>query len=230
MYIELTPKHWAYAALIGEARRRSNNNKRNKNRDRGFEKNIQNDLIGSIGELICMEYFQNWLSEANKEELRKNVFGIGGGTGFTGTDINLDLHEKKLKLDIKTFDCEPNKKYFAINNKKHEKLKGNCDGYVCLLIPKYGRAAYLLPMIRHDEVDQWEIKELGRYGDPSRNKKIHDLVRETTNDSKLISNLMAYNKYSREDISNAIWDKSNLGSFKNLCPDAFNFLNIKTKH
>lgn len=230
MYIDLTPKHWAYAALIGEARRRSNNDVRNKNRDRGLDKNIQNDLIGSMGELISMEVFMPWLSKKNQEELKRNVFGVGGGSKFIGADINLDLHKQNLRLDIKTFDCERNKKYFAINNKKHQKLKGICDGYACLLIPKYGKKAYALPMISHNEVDDWELKELGKYGDPSRNKMVFDLVREKTEDNRIITDLRAESRYSREEITNAIWDKSNLADFKESCPDAFNYLKIPITH
>lgn len=60
--VKISAKQSALAALIGEARRRTNENKRNISRDRGRDKNILNNLMGSIGELLAIKWFGQHLS------------------------------------------------------------------------------------------------------------------------------------------------------------------------
>lgn len=217
--LEVTPKDWAIAAYMGEARRRSNERKRKSNRDRGFQNNVHVDLQGSIGELLALKAFEKYLSTEELEFQRSKMFSLGGGSQHTGADFYLDQHPSKLRLDIKTFDCQPNKRFFAINAKKHEKLRGDCDGYSCLLIPKYGTVGFMVPIISHDEVDSWDLKALGHYGDPSRNIPVGQLLQKHAKPT-ILATLRGKPTISRDAIRAELGNQSVFDEFIQLCPDA----------
>ncbi|ELP5899776.1 hypothetical protein QTV49_001673 [Vibrio vulnificus] len=219
MQIELTPDDWAIGALLGHARRLSNENRRNKSRDRGNAKNIHVDLMGSMGEIVAFKAFQRYVSEESMKSQMENLFGVGGGGCFNKADFYLDLHPKKLRLDAKTYDCDPSKKFFAINAKKHYSLKGKCDGYSCLLIPKYSKNAFLIPNVPCSDVDDWELKSLGKYGDPSFNMPIGQFVDQYARKS-IINDLRSSEFFDRGLIREALKTPSIKDRFFTICPEA----------
>ena len=219
MQIELTPDDWAIGAMLGHARRFSNDNKRNKTRDRGNSKNVHVDLMGSMGEIIAFKSFQKYVSEELMKSQMENLFGVGGGSRFIGADFYLDLHPRKLRLDAKTYDCDPSKKFFAINEKKHNSLKGKCDGYACLLIPKYSKSAFLIPNVPCSDVDSWQIKSLGKYGDPSFNLPISKFVKQYAKKS-IVNDLRRSEFFDRGTIRNSLNSQKVKDEFFSMCPEA----------
>jgi hypothetical protein len=64
---------------------------------------------------------------AAREYMRERMFcPTGGGDAATGTDLRITSKRtgKPLLIDVKTFDCAPNKKLVLVNGKKHESLRG----------------------------------------------------------------------------------------------------------
>lgn len=230
MRIDITPELWAYSALIGEARRRSNENKRNKQRDRGKEKNIHNDLIGTAGELLAYKYFSHLMSDNSKRNFVADLVRVEGGAVMNGADIILDRLPQKdvfLRLDIKTFDCEPNKRFFAINSQKHRKLNGNCDGYICFLIPKLGKEAAVVNYVPYDDVNNWTEKSLGGYGDPSRNININKFQNSYFNTGNLVDCIKRKGYFERDAISGLFNDEKFIDKFTDFAPDVINQLRLK---
>lgn len=199
MLINLTPEHWARAAMLGEARRRTNEASRHQSRDRGRDKNILGDLMGSLGELIALEHYQPRMSPDQAVETRQHMLHLGNGRSVKGADIELP----NLSIDVKTFDCDRRKRFFAINAAKHQQLAGQCDGYFALLAPKYAQMAMLIDYIPHQEVSQWECKGLGKYGDPSYNCPITAFVNRYAAQSEYRA-LLHVECYAREQIGQAI--------------------------
>lgn len=219
MFIDISPNDWAFAALIGEARRRSNENKRNNTRDRGNEKNIHVDLMGSLGEVLAYKLYKNQMKPETAAKFVEDFCKTEGGAVMQGADMRLDIGESTLDLDIKTYDCAPNKRFFAINSKKHAKLSDCCDGYLCILFPKYGRKAYVVNNVPYDHVSNWEQKALGGYGDPSYNLPISSFA-STYGEQALVHKLVQEGAYTRDEIRNAIYSEPVMNRFLELVPQA----------
>lgn len=225
MFIELTPEIWAYAALIGEARRRSNENKRNKSRDRGNKNNIHVDLMGTVGELIAYKELKKGMSKEAHNNFLSDLIRTEGGAVMKGADMTLDNlgpNIVPIMLDIKTFDCEPNKRFFAINSKKHNSLNNQCHGYVCILMPKYGKYAYMVNYVEYNDVSNWQEKALGGYGDPSRNCHMSQFQNTYTGQSNMIEQLRSKGTFDRELISTALKDIDTQAKFRKFAPNIGN--------
>lgn len=221
MFIELNPEIWAYAALIGEARRRSNENKRNKSRDRGNANNIHVDLMGTVGELIAYKQLKNGMSPAAHQNFLTDLLRIEGGAVMKGADMTLDIlggNVGPLMVDIKTFDCEPNKRFFAINAKKHNSLNEQCHGYVCVLMPKYAKYAFMVNYVPYEDVSNWQEKALGNYGDPSKNCHINQFQTTYTGQGNIVELLKAEGTFDRELISSSLKDIEVQAKFRKFAP------------
>ena len=103
---------------------------------------------------------------------RQHMLINGNGRMVQGSDIVT----ANQSIDVKTFDCAPNKRFFAINAAKHRQLDGQCDGYFALLAPKYARQALLIDILPYAAVSRWPCKPLGSYGDPSFNCPMHQIL------------------------------------------------------
>ncbi|MXP65619.1 hypothetical protein E0493_19915 [Roseomonas sp. M0104] len=166
--VNLTARSWAMARLLGSARTVSNRN-RAPDADRGDEGNDAADLHGALGELLL-------LSEALRRDgadvamyMRQHMFSPEGGAGVFGPDLQVVEGGRLLGLDVKTFDCQPNKRYFAVNSRKHAKLKGCCEAYLGLVVPAFGRRGVLSGLIPYEQVSTWRHFSLRQGGSPSYN-------------------------------------------------------------
>ena len=161
--LNVPPRLWTYAMLVGDARRRSNDGRR---RDIGFTKGMHQyvDLIGAFAEVFVYHAF---LTMGGSEELlsalRQNIFDPRGGTATSDVDLVVDGN----RLDIKSFDCAPNKKFFAINKRKHHALAGKCDHYLCMLVPPFGKHAVLTNLVKWSSVSEWEERDFINSGNPA---------------------------------------------------------------
>jgi hypothetical protein len=100
------------------------------------------------------------------------MFSAAGGADVTGPDVHIIIENEEWRIDIKSFDCADNKKFFAINNDKHESLRGNCDGYVGLISPPLSRLGITSKIVPYADVDNWPKSKLRVGGTPSRNLPI----------------------------------------------------------
>lgn len=226
MFIDISTTDWAFAALLGEARRRSNDSIRNGKRDRGNEKNIHVDLMGSISEILAMKYLRGVLTQQERNDTIRGMFRPEGGGGKLGADLRIS--QRKLSLDVKTFDCEDNKRYFAINGSKHKDLSGDCDGYLCVICPKYSSRAFIVDYVPYADVSGWNSKALGNYGDSSFNLSITDFL-ATYSESIKLNDIKQSVKYPKELIGAEIRNPENRVKFYNVFPDSERFVTVANK-
>ncbi|MEG0869779.1 MAG: hypothetical protein RSD49_08410 [Hafnia sp.] len=221
MFIDIDARDWAFAALLGEARRRSNDSIRKSSRDRGNVKNIHVDLMGSISEILALKYLREVLTIQERKETIKAMFRPEGGGGKLGADLSLS--QRGVVLDVKTFDCQDNKRFFAINSTKHGDLEGACNGYLCIICPKYATQAYIVDYVPFLDVSGWEKKALGSYGDSSYNLNIHKFLSQYASGLSLTT-LKSGAKYDREVISREVNSDATRAIFQRLFVNSDRFI------
>lgn len=171
---------WAKAALLGEARRLSNVG-RARAADRGFAGNRSVDLFGALGELVLLTIAERAGAAEAAARMAAHMFHAGGGQGVEGPDlVVIDAQGAERGVDAKTFDCDPQKRYFAINDNKHVMLRGHCGWYFALLAAPFGQQALFARLIPHAEVETWPTRALraGKRlsGSLSRNLPIQEFL------------------------------------------------------
>jgi hypothetical protein len=159
--VEIKPLLWTCAQYLGDARRRSNQN-RAKNRDRGKALNQQGDTLGALGELFVFFSALKHKQEDIVQYMREHLYHPGGGAQTTDTVDTPDI-------DIKTFGCEAHKSRIAINALSHCHLKGKLKHYYFVLSPLWGRDAVVSNLVPWEEVNDWDKYPLSMYDDPSFN-------------------------------------------------------------
>ena len=119
-------------------------------------------------------------SAAAVEQARRQLFHLGGGTRASGADVEFidDEGQGLVGIDVKTFDCEPNKGYFAINSNKHRQLVGRCSFYACFCLPPLGQQALLVDLVPYADVSTWDERTLRPGGTPSRNCPIRVFLQQ----------------------------------------------------
>jgi hypothetical protein len=170
---------WACAVLLGDARVISNEKHRSDEANRGKEGNRAVDLDGSLGEFLLLRMVRKLpQSETAQAYMRNHIFIPGGGRDAVGPDLLFEEDGQPTGIDVETFDCAKNKHFFAINNKKHTKLAGQCVGYMGLICSPYGRRAYITKLIPYDHVSTWPVDLLKKNdeGSASRNFPIEDAM------------------------------------------------------
>jgi hypothetical protein len=165
--ITLSPTHWAFAWLLGEARTASNPDRADSSH-RGASGNQLVDMYGALGELAIYKIVRGLGDAAATEHSRRQLYIAGGGQAADGADLKFVEDGTQIGIDVKTFDCDPKKRYFAINNRKHLKLaRDHCIGYIGLICAPYGRHGCLTRIIPYADVEQWPVSNLLKT--PSRN-------------------------------------------------------------
>jgi hypothetical protein len=170
--LSVKPDLWAAAVVLGEARRRMNEETRYENRDRGSEINELVDLMGAFGELVLFKIARRCGASAEElDKMANHMFLPVTGREVLGADLlfhDPDVH-KLVGIDAKAFDYRDGKHYFAINQKQHQRLSRDCDFYIPILSPRHARSVWVATLIPHTQVDEWKAWPLGKYGDPSHN-------------------------------------------------------------
>jgi hypothetical protein len=134
-WLPVKPELWAWAALLGEARRASNDRARSHAADRGDSTNRAVDLAGAFGELLLYELVRNLpKSDQACRYLAERLYLPSGGAGVVGPDLKFidDDTQGDVGVDCKSF-FNLRYRYFAIYAKKHNELRGCCSFYFCLL-------------------------------------------------------------------------------------------------
>jgi hypothetical protein len=181
--VTLSDSFWAEAVLLGAARLKSN-----KNRDRKRDRQNQNprvDLMGAASEVLLYRTLNRFvtdleagnadaelpLTEAERDQtritalrgidyMRKHLFIAGGGGSVEGADLVLGDGSASWSVDAKSYDCAPNKRFFAINAEKHRELGELRPQYFCMLCPPYAARAFVA-VVPYAHVEQWPIRPLG---------------------------------------------------------------------
>ncbi len=169
---------WAAAVLLARARSASNT-ARSALHDRGEEGNHNVDLHGAFGELLLQRTLRAIPgSEVAQTYMSRSMFVTSGGAGL-GNHPDLQFEDLGLIIgvDAKTFDCRPNKRYFAIADSKHAGLRGKANAYFAAIAPTNGRRAVVARLIPYADVDAWEVSSLRSGGNPSRNLPIAALLK-----------------------------------------------------
>lgn len=219
--VALEPRHWAWAQLLGAARTASNDQRRADRSDRG-EFNAQVDLLGALGELFVLRCAMNATkSEDAVEYMRNHLYNDQGGGSVDGPDIEFtdEATARQQGLDVKTFDCSPNKRYFAINDNKHRLLRGRCSHYLCVITPRFGRRMAVARLVPWSTVDGWPAEQLRCGGSASRNSKIGRFLCDHFTDPPSLDGLRG-DVYPREMIDRACADPDVRGEFQELVPNA----------
>jgi hypothetical protein len=176
--VPLSPRLWAWASLLGGARTASNDERRHHRSDRGGS-NDQVDLLGALGELFLLGAVMDAADSAEAAEyMRGHLYSSAGGADVKGPDLAFAASDvgARYAIDVKTFDCSPNKRFFAINANKHRSLAGQCTHYFCIAVPRYGRRMAVARLIPYADVETWPEVRLRSGGSPSRNCPLRDFL------------------------------------------------------
>lgn len=173
-HVSISEERWAEALILGQARTRTNLNRADSS-NRGDEGNAAVDLHGALGELLLLKLARDHGDKDATRYMIKHMLVLGGGKDVTGPDLVLQDSEKSCGIDVKTFDCSPWKRLFAINAAKHDELrKYNTEGYFCLLTPRFGKRGVVSKLVPYNDVSDWQCKLLRPDGSLSRNLPIAD--------------------------------------------------------
>ena len=149
---------WVQAWYLGEARRKFGSLHREWYDKRSKSEHQLSDFMGAAAELLIYRLLEaNGLSEEGCRYIRRNIFDPTLNSG--SHDIDLVLSGRGY--DIKSFDCNPKKRYFAVSKKTHENLRGHCDGYLCVMFPPRSKQALIMNIHKYRWVDDFEEKDFG---------------------------------------------------------------------
>ncbi|WP_143229493.1 hypothetical protein [Actinophytocola xanthii] len=169
--IKLSHQVWIAAAILGFLRTAINDEYRRTERDRGRANNIMNDLQGALGELVGLELLERsglWRSTAGLLDLYGSVNGPDLVTNTTPPTM----------LDVKCHFDEPRKRLFLINERaRRRSISRGVVAFLPIATASLHRNAYLGSLIPIEQLEEWELKEVGRYGDASRQITLVDLDR-----------------------------------------------------
>lgn len=175
---ELTEEQWAWALLLGVLRERTNAN-RHRSSDRGADGNRGVDLHGALGELLLYGKVRQCSgSEVALRYMENHLYRTTGGKQLKGPDLSFQENGHSIGVDVKTFDCKPNKRYFAVNDRKHAELAGQCEGYMALVCPSFATRACVASLVPYGHVSRWECRRLRANGPPSRNMPMDRFMNE----------------------------------------------------
>jgi hypothetical protein len=135
--------------------------------------------MGAFGELLLLKLIKPAdVDGALLAHFRTHIYLADGAAAdstsdlvFTDTDTGTPVG-----IDAKTFDCDRNKRYFAINDGKHKALRGRCEAYFCALARPFGRFAAIARLVPYADVDpareafledKWFVGNLLSRGSPS---------------------------------------------------------------
>ena len=218
--VTVEARYWAWARFLGEARTASNDDRRASCSDRG-RFNTQVDLLGALGELFLLRAAQAAKrSEEAVAYMRDHLYREEGGGGVEGPDIRFLDHDTNeiQELDVKTFDCSPNKKYFAINDNKHRQLGGQCSYYLCVVAPRFGSRMAVARLVPYAEVQEWPVKKLRSGGSASRNFPIESFLKAYFTKPPLLEELRGAT-FSEAEVRQACKDPVVRAEFAELVPN-----------
>lgn len=160
---------WAHAWYLGEARQKFGSRHREWYDRRSKSEHQLSDFMGAAAELLIYDLLEeHGLSSEGLNYIRKNIFDPTLSSG--SHDVDLVLAGRGY--DIKSFDCNPKKRYFTISKKSHDNLRGHCEGYLCVMFPPRSKQALIMNIHKYRWVDDFEEKD---FGNPHRMALVEDI-------------------------------------------------------
>ena len=150
--------------------------------------------MGAFGELLLLGLAERaGAGEDVLRVMRDHLYRPEGGQGVKGADLTFTdaATGERVGIDAKTFDCAPNKRLFAINDKKHEELGGEATHYFCVSGRPLGTHVAVAALIPYADVDRWPRADLGGFGSPSRNLPIEKFFAAYHGEAGLLERLRA---------------------------------------
>jgi hypothetical protein len=81
-------------------------------------------------------------ADRGRHNAHVDLMGAFADLVFTDADTG-----SPVGIDANTFDCDRDKRYFAINDGKHKALRGSCQAYFCALARPFGRFAAIARLV-----------------------------------------------------------------------------------
>lgn len=186
--IQLSRELWIAASVLGLLRTVINDEHRQAIRDRGAANNLLNDLQGSLGELVGLEL----LDRAGLGVGARGLLDLNGSVDRP--DLVVDTAPQVL-LDVKCHFDKPNKRLFLINEKA--RIRSISRGVVAFLpvvtaaLCRYAIVGAPIPV---EQLNEWKLEIVGKYGDPSRQLSLPALDQKFLGDMKIHWRTVQVNK------------------------------------
>lgn len=162
---------WSAAGVLAGLRRATNEATRASDRDRGASKNVLNDVLGAVTELIALRACE----AVDDVRVGHSLLDLDGPVN---EDTDLTLHRRRqLKLEAKGHFIASHKRMLAINERAHARSKRRgAEGYVPVIAAAGSGAAWSGRIIPVRDVDGWMCRTLGRHSDPAHQLPLKDVA------------------------------------------------------
>ena len=171
-WVEPSVDDWYAAAIIGAMRTRVNDPIRQRRRDRLPERNLRNDVSGVLAEILVIKRVEQ---ELPSQRLKYQLLDLRKATDM----LDIQLAKSKAGLEAKSVLLLEEKKrhYFAINETAASKsVRRGAMGYIGVLTAMGSRHALMSKVVPMNEVKEWPVEKLGRYGDPAHVMNLRDFA------------------------------------------------------
>lgn len=159
----LKPDTWFAAAVLGALRVAVNDPFRANDRDSKEAGNVQNDLQGALGELVCLQY----LESKNVTNIRHNALDLH--RPVNEADFVGEVNGKVKSFEAKCELAEQHKSYFLINDRAHTRSKNRgADCYIPIFTSLGADQCLIGSSIKIDDVSKWQVGYFGKRRDPAR--------------------------------------------------------------
>lgn len=158
--MEISREEWLATAVIAGLRVASNRG-RAAHRSRGEEKNLLNDIQGTIGELIAIRILER---EHGAAQVEHAIFDWSGGTGDVQDKVDIVVRacDSSVRLEGKCHLDEDNKRMFLVNRTAHQRSAARgAVGYVPVVGVLGHAQARVGRLVEHAELDGWEAHDYG---------------------------------------------------------------------
>ena len=177
----LTQTDWRAAGVLAGLRRATNEGIRAADRDRGQDKNILNDILGALTELLALHACE----ELPGVLVQHSLLDLSGPIR-DATDLVL-VRRRRMLLETKGHFLDQGKRYLAVNVRAHDRSRRRgAEGYVPVVSALGARGAVTGRVIPVGALDSWDVRRLGQHPDPARVLPI-DAAVETYFDMRLVA-------------------------------------------
>lgn len=136
-------------------------------------------MVGALAELFLLRRAIEDGDDVAVSYMRRHIYSENGGEGINGPDAMFRSSSgSSVRIDAKAFRTGRNRTIFSINDRKHQKLNGQCDFYFCCLTKKFSRTMSASRLVPYQYVSTWECRNLmsNGMGSDSRNIELKTLM------------------------------------------------------
>ena len=161
--VELDWDHWSVIARIAGLRVGVNDDIRAEHRSRGPRKNLLNDIQGCAGEIVSLLSLA-----ANPQAGGVRYLALSfDDPGNDDPDIITTLDGRAFRAETKCLLMKPDKHFFLVNRKAHQKsIDRKADYYLPVLTGLGCRRAMVGRPIPINDIKDWRVKDFD-FGDPA---------------------------------------------------------------